>query len=133
MPFTRISLAAGKPSSYLHAISDSIHQSLVDAFDVPAADRFQVFHQHQPFELVFDRTYMGGPRSEDFVLIAITAGRARSTATKQAFYQRLVDRLAQDPGIRKEDVMIVITTTDVSDWSFSNGVMASSPLSERVA
>lgn len=124
MPFTRISLAAGKPQSYLSALSDSLHQSLVEAFEVPPADRFQVFHQHQPHELVFDGTYMGGPRSDDFVLFAITAGRPRSPATKQAFYARLVERLAQAPGVRKEDVMVVITTTDLSDWSFSHGVAA---------
>lgn len=124
MPFTRISLAAGKPPFYLSAISDSLHQSLVEAFEVPPADRFQLFHQHQSEELVFDPTYMGGPRSDDFVLFAITAGRARSTATKRAFYARLVERLAQSPGLRKEDVMVVITTTDITDWSFSHGVAA---------
>ncbi len=44
MPMTRISLLKGKSREYLQAISDSLHQALVDAFEVPTDDRFQVFH-----------------------------------------------------------------------------------------
>jgi hypothetical protein len=122
MPFTRISLLKGKPPEYLRAISDSLHRALVEAFDVPPDDRFQAFHQHEPGELVFDRNYLGGPRSDDFVLFAITAGRPRSVETKKAFYRRLVARLRESPGLRPEDVMAIITTTSRDEWSFANGV-----------
>jgi len=122
MPLTRISLARGKPPEYLRALSDSLHRALVEAFDVPPDDRFQAIHQHEPGELAFDRHYLGGPRSEDFVLFQVTAGRPRSTGTKQAFYRRLVERLAEAPGVRPEDVMVVISTTQLDDWSFAGGV-----------
>jgi phenylpyruvate tautomerase PptA (4-oxalocrotonate tautomerase family) len=121
MPMTRISLLKGKSREYLQAISNSLHQALVDAFEVPPDDRFQIFHQHDPEELVFDRHYMGGPRSDDFVLFCITAGKLRSTATKQAFYKKLVQLLVQAPGMRPEDVMVVINTTQTDEWSFSAG------------
>ncbi len=121
MPFTRISLLKGKSPQYLQALSDSLHQSLVEAFDVPPDDRFQAIHQHEPGELIFDRAYLGGPRSDDFVLFAITIGRVRDTATKRAFYRRLVERLAQSPGVRPEDVMVIINTTERDEWSFANG------------
>ncbi|WP_394779617.1 tautomerase family protein [Undibacterium sp.] len=124
MPYARISLLKGKSPEYLQALSDGLHQALVESFDVPATDRFQIIHQHAPGELIFDRDYMGGPRSDDFVLIAITAGRLRSSTTKQAFYQRLTSLLVAAPGIRAEDVMIVITTTTMEDWSFSLGQAA---------
>lgn len=122
MPFARISLIEGKTPAYLRALSDSLHQALVESFDVPPADRFQVFHQLAPEEFVFDRLYLCGPRSDDFVLIAITAGRPRDTKTKQAFYRRLVELLEAAPGIRPEDVMVVINTTASDEWSFGNGV-----------
>jgi hypothetical protein len=121
MPFARISLRKGKSRTYLRALSDNLHRALVEAFDVPPTDRFQVIHQHEPEELVFDRDYLAGPRSDDFVLIAITAGRVRSTAVKQGFYRRAVALLAEAPGIRPEDVMIVITTTGADEWSFGDG------------
>ena len=126
MPYARISLLAGKPPAYLAAISDSLHAAMVEAFEVPAKDRFHVIHQHPPGELVFDRDYLGGPRSDDYVLFAITIGKPRSPAVKQRFFRRLVERLAEAPGLRPEDVMVVLTATPMgmADWSFSGGVSA---------
>jgi len=121
MPFARISLHRGKSSGYLLRLSEELHGALVESFEVPATDRFQVIHQHEVGELIFDRDYLGGPRSEDFVLIAITAGRIRDTATKQRFYRRLVERLRVAPGIDPEDVMVVISTTQADEWSFGGG------------
>lgn len=121
MPMSRISLLKGKSPEYLRAVSDSLHQALVDTFGVPADDRFQVIHQHEPYEMSFDRHYLGGPRSDDYMLICVTAGRARSAAVKQAFYRRLVGLLAESPGVRPQDVMVVINTTQADDWSFAGG------------
>jgi phenylpyruvate tautomerase PptA (4-oxalocrotonate tautomerase family) len=129
MPFSRISLLKGKSPEYLGALSDSLHRAMVEAFNVPEKDRFQMIHQHEPHELVFDRDYEGGgrgPRSDDFVLITITTGKPRSTELKQAFYRRLVERLAQAPGIDPQDVMVVLSATEGEDWSFSAGEPAAS-------
>lgn len=121
MPFSRITLLKGKTPDYLRALSESLHQALVECFEVPANDRFQAIHQLAPEEFLFDRHYQCGPRSDDFVLIAITAGRQRNTEIKKAFYARLVELLAVAPGIRREDVMVVISTTATDEWSFGNG------------
>lgn len=121
MPYARISLLKGKSSEYIKALSDSVHQSLVEAFEVPADDRFQVIHQHERGELIFDTHYMGGPRSDDYVLICVTAGRLRSTQVKQSFYKCVVRLLRNSPGIRPEDVMVVINTTQADEWSFGSG------------
>ena len=129
MPFVRLSLRRGKPREYLRAVSDAVHQALVDAFRIPVADRFQVIHQHDPEELIFDRDYLGGPRSDDFLLVCVTGGKPRDAGTKQAFYQRLAELLAAAPGLRPEDVMIIVQTTDYGDWSFSHGIAA--PLAEQ--
>ncbi|ATU91040.1 tautomerase family protein [Phyllobacterium zundukense] len=121
MPFTRISLLEGKSPEYLKALTDSLHQAMVETFNVPATDRFQAIHQHRPGELIFDRNYLGGPRSDDFIVFSITTGKPRDTATKKAFYKRLVALLGAAPGVRPEDVMIIISTSSRDEWSFSNG------------
>ncbi|WP_223488780.1 tautomerase family protein [Pseudomonas sp. A-RE-19] len=121
MPFARISLHRGKSSEYLQTLSQGLHDALVESFEVPMADRFQVIHQHEVGELVFDPGYLGGPRSHDFVLIAITAGRPRDIETKQRFYRSLVEKLSLAPGIDSEDIMVVITTTAADEWSFGGG------------
>ena len=122
MPFVRISLRKGKSPDYLTALSDNIQRALVDTFDEPENDRFQIIHQHDENELIFDRTYLAGPRSDDFVYISITIGRPRTAETKKALYHRIVDLLAQSPGVRPEDVMIVISTSAPEDCSFGDGI-----------
>lgn len=130
MPFTRISLLAGKSPDYLAAITDSLDRAMVEAFEVPETDRFVALHQHQPGEMVFDRTYRGGPRSDDFVLFHVTTGRNRSHEVKQRFYARLVERLVATPGVRSEDVMVIIANSTFEDWSFASGVSAAASVVE---
>ena len=67
MPFARISLMQGKSDDYLKAVSDSLYQAMIETFNVPQNDLFQVIHQHRPNEFIFDRHYLGGPRSDDFI------------------------------------------------------------------
>ena len=122
MPFVRISLRKGKSPDYLVALADNIQRALVETFDVPENDRFQAIHQPDENELIFDRSYLAGPRSDDFVYISITIGRPRPAEMKAALYRRLTDLLAVSPGLRPEDVMIVISTSAPDDWSFGNGI-----------
>lgn len=121
MPMTRISLLKGKSPEYLKALSDSLDRALVEAFEVPPNDRFQLIHQHEANEMIFDPHYLGGPRSDDFTVFAIAAGRPRSDATRAAFFRRLVELLAEAPGMRPEDVMVIITTSESNEWSLSGG------------
>jgi len=121
MPYARITLCRGKPAAFLQTLSDALHAALMETFAVPAGDRFHVFHQMEPEELVFDRDYLGGPRSAGFVLIHLTIGRPRNDAAKRAFYRSLTDRLKRTLGVRPEDVMVVISSTGLADWSFANG------------
>ncbi|SMQ97006.1 tautomerase family protein [Xanthomonas fragariae] len=59
MPYARISLHLGRPPAYLHVLSDSLYQAMHAVFEVPAGDCFQVIHQLDPGELIFDRHYLG--------------------------------------------------------------------------
>lgn len=127
MPFTRITLLKGKSPEELRAISDSLDRAMVESFDVPEKDRFQVFHQVEPGELIFDPDYRGGPRSSGFIHFHITTGKTRPLATKQNFYRNLVDKLSQTAGIRPEDVMIVVANSTFEDWSFASGICAAIP------
>jgi hypothetical protein len=131
VPFTRISLLAGKSPAYLAAVSDSLDRALVECFETPEQDRFAAIHQHQPGELIFDRTYRGGPRSDDYIFFHIITGKARSPETKARFYQRLVENLAAAPGVRPADVMVAISNSTFEDWSFASGVSAAAPLEAR--
>ena len=122
MPVSHLSLRKGHSEAYLDAISESLHLALVECFEVPPDDRFQIIHQLDGHEMRFDRHYLAGPRSEDWLLIEITAGRPRSEATKRSFYRRLAERLQSAAGIASVDVMVVIHFNEAADWSFGSGL-----------
>src|SRR5215470_4101735 len=111
MPFVTIDLLRGKSAHYLAAISQGAHDALVETLDMPAQDRFQVIHQHEPEEMVFTRDFRGGPRSADFVVLTITDGLQRDDEKKKAFYRALVRNLSADPGIKPADVFVKMHVT----------------------
>jgi phenylpyruvate tautomerase PptA (4-oxalocrotonate tautomerase family) len=122
MPLVRISLLKGKSPVYLRAVSDGVHQALVDAFSIPPDDRFQLIHQHEADEFIYDAEYLGVHRSADVVFIHITAGNWRDTAKKKALYAALAAHLGQSPGLRAEDVQVVLSSNERDEWSFGNGI-----------
>ena len=121
MPLAEISLLRGKSPDYIRAIADAVYQALIEAYNAPVGDRFQTIHQFEPGELIYDPDYLGIHRTDDVVFIRITAGRWRDTDTKKKFYKHLVDLLVAKPGLRPEDVVIVMSPTDRDDWSFGLG------------
>ncbi|WP_250516707.1 tautomerase family protein [Caballeronia sp. INDeC2] len=122
MPLVRISLVKGKPRDHIRAISNGVHEALVEAFKVPADDRFQLIQEHDRDDFIYDRGYLGVERSDDLVFIHITASDWRDTATKKAFYKTLAAKLARSPGLRPEDVLIVLAPNRREDWSFGRGL-----------
>jgi len=121
MPLVRISLQAGKPDSYRAAISNQVYDAMRETLSIPEGDRFQVITEHSSTQLIADPTFMGAQRSADFVLIQIFLSRGRTTEAKQALYRSIAQRLANSPGIRPDDVMIVLTEVGLDDWSFARG------------
>jgi phenylpyruvate tautomerase PptA (4-oxalocrotonate tautomerase family) len=121
MPYVRISMTQGRSAETVRRIADGVHRALVASFNVPPDDRFQAIHQHAPGELIFDPGYFGVSRTSDYMLIAITVGKPRSKEVKQATYRRIVEELKVSAGVRPEDVMIVISTSQPEDWSFGAG------------
>jgi phenylpyruvate tautomerase PptA (4-oxalocrotonate tautomerase family) len=122
MPFIRISLLRGKSPQYIRAISDGVHRALIDAYNAPADDRFHVVHQHERDEFIYDADYLGVHRTDDLVFIHIVAGNWRDTRTKQALYKAIADRLSENPGLRREDAMVILSPNQRDEWSFGNGV-----------
>jgi hypothetical protein len=55
-------------------ISEAVHSALVEAWDMPADDLFQIFHLHDADDLIFSRTYPKANRS-DIVFVQILAFR----------------------------------------------------------
>ena len=127
MPLVRISLLKGKPVNHVRAIADSVHSALVEAFGVPQKDRFQLIHQHDPEELLYDAEYLDVRRTDDIVVINVVVSSTRSTAAKQLLYKTIAANLAKSPGLRPQDVLIVLSPNQREDWSFGNGIASYVP------
>jgi phenylpyruvate tautomerase PptA (4-oxalocrotonate tautomerase family) len=121
MPVVDIAVLRGRTPEQLVLIADSVHDALVQQFGVPADDRFQVIHQHDRHELIFDRTFMGGPRTDGFVMIRVVAGQQRPVEVKQAFFKAVVDNLGSRADVAAEDVFIVLDAVDLTDLSVAGG------------
>ena len=122
MPLVNISLLKGKSPEYLRSVSNGVHKALVETYNVPAADRFHLIRQYERHELIYDADYLGVHRTDDVVFIHITAGNWRDTPTKQALYRRLAELLVEDPGLRPEDVQVIISPNGRDEWSFGKGL-----------
>jgi 4-oxalocrotonate tautomerase len=122
MPLVRISLREGKSADYKRAIGDGVYKAMLETFDVPKEDRFVIVSEHSESELQFSRTYLDIARSDDLVIIQITANNTRAVDQKKALFARIAELLSQHPGLRKEDVFINLVEVAKENWSFGNGI-----------
>ena len=122
MPLVRVSLRSGKSTAYKQAIGDGIYQAMLDSFNVPKEDRFVVVSEHAESEFQFSKTYLDIARSDDLVIIQITANSGRTVEQKKALFARIAELLSQNPGLRKQDVFINLVEVAKENWSFGNGI-----------
>jgi phenylpyruvate tautomerase PptA (4-oxalocrotonate tautomerase family) len=122
MPLVRIDLREGKTPEYRRKIGDMVYRAMRETINMPEHDRFQVIADHSAEGLVYDPSYLGINRTDDIVFIQITLNAGRTLDQKKALYARIAELLAQEPGIRPEDVLINLVECAKEDWSFGNGI-----------
>jgi 4-oxalocrotonate tautomerase len=122
MPLTRIDLRRGKSAEFKNALMDAIYDAMRETFDVPEDDRFMTIVEHDDTTFSFGRTYLGVDRSDDLVIIQITAKNTRTVEKKKALYARIAERLADSPGVRPQDVLVSVVEVSKENWSFGNGL-----------
>ncbi len=122
MPLTRIDLRRGKSAEFKKALMDEIYDAMRETFDVPQDDRFMTIVEHDDTTFSFGRTYLGVERSDDLVIIQITANNTRTVEQKKALYARIAARLAESSGVRPQDVFVSVVEVSKENWSFGNGL-----------
>lgn len=122
MPLVRIDLRKGKSGPYRQAIGNAVYRAMRETFAVPDEDRFVVINEHDAENFQFSRNYLDIARGDDLVIIQITANNTRTLDQKKAFFKRTADLLVENPGIRREDVLISLVEVGKENWSFGNGI-----------
>src|ERR1700744_870290 len=85
MPFVNISLAHGKSREDLDGVSSAVHEALVQELGINPGDGFQLINQYEPGEMIYNRNFRGGPRSDDFIVFTVTEGIDSGDEGQQRF------------------------------------------------
>jgi 4-oxalocrotonate tautomerase len=120
MPLLYIDLIEGRTPSEVKALLDAVHDAVVEAFEVPQRDRYQVVTAHAAHEIVAWDTGLGIERSPQQVVVHVVS-RRRTRAMKEKFYELLASNLADRCGLEPTDLIISITENGDEDWSFGHG------------
>lgn len=122
MPLVRISHVEGKSAAFAAALSQGVHRAMVDTFNVPADDYFQIVTDHAAVSgVVGPASFLGIDHTPELVMVQITCAEGRTVEQKKALYLAIAGNLASAPGIRREDVIINLVETRRENWSFGNG------------
>ncbi|CAI3956311.1 tautomerase family protein [Commensalibacter papalotli (ex Botero et al. 2024)] len=120
MPLIRIDVIEGRTQQELTILKETIHRAVVEAFEVPERDKYQILTQHKPGFLISEDTGLDIPRTDKFVLLQI-ASRPRTAEQKKKFYSLVCQLLKENCAIKSSDVMISIVVNSDEDWSFGLG------------
>jgi len=121
VPIIHVSLRAGKPEAYRQAIFDGLYRAMRETLNVPEDDQFMTLTEHEAANFRTGTAY-GVARSNDVVYILINVFDTRTLEQKKALFKRTAELLGRNPGIRPEDVFIVIVPGAKENWSVGNGV-----------
>lgn len=120
MPLLYIDIIEGRTPAEVQVLLDAIHQAVVEAFQVPQRDRYQVVRTHPRPEIVALDTGLGIPRSSQLVVLHVIS-RRRPRDLKELFYKLLASNLAERCGLVPADLIVSVTENDDADWSFGYG------------
>ena len=120
MPLLYIDLIEGRNPSEVQGLVDAVHEAVVDAFEVPPRDRYQVVRTHPAHEIVAWDTGLGITRSAQQVIVHVVS-RRRTRVMKEKFYELLASNLADRCGLDPADLIVSITENGDEDWSFGHG------------
>lgn len=120
MPLLYVDIIEGRTPSEIQAMLDAIHDAVVEAFQVPERDRYQVVRTHPAHEIVAWDTGLGIDRSSQLVVVHVVS-RRRPREFKERFYKLLAANLAERCGLDPADLIVSVTENDDEDWSFGDG------------
>lgn len=120
MPLLKFYMYEGRNKDEIISLLDTAHRVMVDTFQVPERDRYQIVQQLKPYEMIAHDTGLGIERTNKFLLIHMFT-RKRSERQITAFYKNLAESLQKESTISPSDVMISVSVNEDADWSFGEG------------
>lgn len=113
MPLVKIEIRKGNSEEFKRSLLEGVHRALVHALKIPDSDRKQ-----RLYELEADNFEN---KTDNAVLIEITMFKGRSFAAKKELYGAITNTLSKNPGIRGEDITIVLNEQPLENWGIRGG------------
>ena len=120
MPLVKIEIQEGKSKEYKKALLDGVHQALVQSLKIPDYDRTQ-----RLYELDADNFEAPPNKTDNITVIEIVIFKGRSIEAKKQLYKTIVNNLAENPGIKGDDITIVLYEPSLENWGIRGGKPAS--------
>ncbi|MFD2618419.1 MULTISPECIES: tautomerase family protein [Terrilactibacillus] len=126
MPFVNVYYPEGLSNKEeLEKVSKSIHHSLIEHFEVPENDYFQMFFPYLSNQFFYDPYYLierDKKRTENMMHVSITCGPGRTVNQKKNLYQSISKAISNHLNISTTDIFITLNETSAENWSFGQGV-----------
>ena len=100
--------------------ADEIYAAMLETVAIKDGDRFMAITEHGEHEFAYG-PFLGLDRTDDLVQIQVFWAPGKAVDAKLAMYRRIVERLADNPGVRPADILISVVETAAENWSFGNG------------
>ncbi|MGD6892587.1 tautomerase family protein [Bacillus mobilis] len=126
MPFVNVYYHENKLNKKeLKKIGKCIHLSLIEHFNIPENDYFQLFLSYSQNHLLDNPYYLlegGEKRTENMIYVSITCGPGRTIKQKRDLYQSISLKVSECSSIKSADIFITLNETAAENWSFGQGL-----------
>ncbi len=116
MPLVKIEIREGKSKEYKKALLDGVHEALVQSIKIPDYDRTQ-----RLYELDADNFEATPNKTDNITVIEIVMFKGRSIEAKKQLYKTSVNNLTENPGIKGDDIIIVLHEPSLENWGIRGG------------
>lgn len=113
MPMVKIEILEGKTPDYKKSVLNGVQKAIKDAVDVDEINIVQ-----RLFEISEGSYVKPADRSNNMTIIEITLYPGRTEQTKKNLFDEIVKNLAEDPGIKAQDIITVLHEPPMENWAF---------------
>jgi len=109
----------------LKKVSNSIHHSLIEHFNVPEDDYFHMCLPYPSNQFFYDPDYLlegEKKRSDKMIHISITCAPGRTINQKRNLYKSISEVFFHHLKISTTDIFITLNESPAENWSFGQGI-----------
>jgi hypothetical protein len=123
MPLAKIHVLEGRyDERRLGKLSEAIQDALIEVFDIPPDDFFQIYNVLPRNRYLHTPAFLGQRYSDDLILLELTFIMGRPKETRLALLQSLNNKVVAATAISPADLVILLYEIAGENASFGSGL-----------